>query len=85
MAWETRCELIKGKTEEESIPICLECPYPECLDKDNREWIRRKPRRYAERNARIVEFSRDMTINELSQTFGLNRRTIWHILKECKE
>jgi len=78
MADGTSCKLLKGKSPEEQIQICLNCPYDRCVfDIPNTH-----PNIEA-RNRQIREVARQgIPREELMSTFNLSNRTLVRILYE---
>jgi len=67
----TKCPLIKGKTQEEEIQICLNCPFPQCLLE-----IPESHLKYT-RDPQIRELARQgETTAELASIFNVSERTI---------
>ena len=82
------CELIKGKTEEEEIELCLNCPRLSCVY----EFSGRLPRTSiaamkALRNAQIKKMRKQgWTVKGLALEFNLSERTIqWVTQKNARK
>ena len=92
MTWEdSKCPLIKGRSPgysddgfAEFCQICLNCPYPECLDTygQGRGYTKKKILQ-RQRNQEIEQlFNKGKTPRELGEQFNLTPDSIRRILKE---
>jgi hypothetical protein len=79
-----RCQLIEGKTQEEEIEICLNCPYTRCLlEVETKLKIQRQRPRTIERNEKARQFANQgATVIQIAHFLGFSERTIRRALNK---